>query len=243
MSCSLIANPGLADKTFVRGLSFLICFVEGDSTMAGRKKLRIAPVSVEFDYQSLKPADAEKLRRTAKRIKERIIASLRSIIEAGEALSVAKSMLPHGQFGAWLEAEFGWTDRMARHFMDVAEHFGAKTEIISDLTILPSAAYLLAAPSTPFEARQEAIDRAKRGEKITARIAREIIRMKRKSAPRRGKPLPPDRFTRGLRIVLRRFQDRCLPDKMLEYAHQLHQFASELEKECRAAADMMAQPV
>jgi hypothetical protein len=38
---------------------------------------------------------------------------------------------------------------MAQNFMSVAERLGPKTEIIANLTIQPTAAYLLAAPSVP----------------------------------------------------------------------------------------------
>jgi hypothetical protein len=221
----------------------LFCFGEGDSTMAGKNRLRIASVLEEFDYQSLKPADAEKLRKTAHRIKERINVSIRSVIESGQALLAAKAMLPHGQWRPWLEAEFGWSPKTAQRLMDVAEQFGSRNDIVSEMKISVIALYLLAAASTPFEARQEAIDRAEHGEKITAPIAMEIIRVARKKAPRRGKLLAPDRFTKGLKIILKRFQDRCIPDKILEYARQLHQFASDLEKQCRAAAEVMSQSV
>jgi hypothetical protein len=41
---------------------------------------------------------------------------------------------------------------MAQNFMAVAGAFGPKTDIIADLAIQPTAAYLLAAPSVPDEA-------------------------------------------------------------------------------------------
>ena len=50
-----------------------------------------------------------------------------------------KNALPHGRFGPWLKAEFGWTERTAQNFMNVAGQFGSKTEMISDLLILPTA--------------------------------------------------------------------------------------------------------
>lgn len=65
------------------------------------------------------------------------------------------------------------TDRMAQNFMRVAIRF--KSEKFSDLSIAPSALYLLAAPSTPDEAVDEALDRAAQGEKITHHAAQEIV--------------------------------------------------------------------
>ena len=49
--------------------------------------------------------------------------------------------------------------------MNVAFHF--KSETVSDLNLQARALYLLAAPSTPDEARAEAIERAQNGETIT----------------------------------------------------------------------------
>ena len=128
-----------------------------------------------FDYRSLKPSIANQIQSTAKDIRENIKRTLLGIIEVGHGLLRVKEYLGHGQFGTWLLAEFGWADRTARNFMAVAEQFGTKTEMISDLAIDPTAAYLLAAPSAPFEARQAALDRAQAGEKITATVAKEIL--------------------------------------------------------------------
>lgn len=79
----------------------------------------------------------------------------------------------HGYFGEWLKAEFDWTERTARRFMAVADSF--KSDKLSDLDIAPSALYLLSAPSTPEEVREEALDRAEAGEPITHAIAKEIV--------------------------------------------------------------------
>ncbi len=62
-----------------------------------------------------------------------------------------KQQIQHGQFGAWLHAEFGMTERMTRNDMRAVAAFGAKTDIMSDLP--PTAIYTLAAPSTPTQFR------------------------------------------------------------------------------------------
>lgn len=56
---------------------------------------------------------------------------------------------------------------MARNFMSVAKRFGPKSAIIADLPIEPTAAYLLAAPSTLEEAVAVAIQCAENGECVT----------------------------------------------------------------------------
>lgn len=51
-----------------------------------------------------------------------------NIIEVGKRLAQAKALVPHGEWGNWLESNFSLTDRTARNFMQCAERFG-KTEI------------------------------------------------------------------------------------------------------------------
>jgi hypothetical protein len=80
-------------------------------------------------------------------------AVVRREIEDDQELLAVKEALPHGQFLRWLRAEFGWPERTARNFMAVAEQFG-KSAIIAELPTQPTAAYLLAAPAVPDEARE-----------------------------------------------------------------------------------------
>lgn len=47
-----------------------------------------------------------------------------NIIEVGKRLTQAKTMLPHGEFGNWLEENFKLSQRTANNFMAVAERFG-----------------------------------------------------------------------------------------------------------------------
>lgn len=48
----------------------------------------------------------------------------RSMVSIGFELIAAKAEIGHGNWTAWLKAEFEWTDRTARYFMAVAERFG-----------------------------------------------------------------------------------------------------------------------
>ncbi len=131
-------------------------------------------VVVGFNYDLVETKIAEQARSTADRIRERLTKTLEDLIAVGNDLLAVKEALPHGQFGAWLRAEFGWAERTARNFMSVAEHFG-KTARVAELTIDATAAYLLAAPSTPDEARQTAVERAEAGEHVTTAVAKEIV--------------------------------------------------------------------
>jgi hypothetical protein len=64
----------------------------------------------------------------------------------------------------WLKDEFGWTDRTALNFIRVYG-MAQKSERLSDLSFPMESLYLLAAPSTPEEVREDAVERAENGER------------------------------------------------------------------------------
>jgi hypothetical protein len=103
---------------------------------------------------------------------------IRDILGIGTRLDEVKNALRHGEWGKWLDAEFGWSDRTALRCMDAAKAFAAKSDTVSDLPIDIGALYLLARAKTPPEVREEAVERAKRGERITAAKARGIVARK-----------------------------------------------------------------
>jgi hypothetical protein len=182
-----------------------------------------------FDY-SLVGEAADKVRSSAEKIRSTVQKSIESIIEVGQELLAVKEAVGHSHFGAWLRLEFGWTERTAQNLMSVAERFGANTKSISDLSIDPTAAYLLAAPSAPDEARQTAVERAEAGEQITTAVAKEILAETRKKRPRRRKAVPSEKL--GLRLlgVLERYKERWNPKELTELARHLREFADALEK-------------
>jgi hypothetical protein len=85
------------------------------------------------------------------------------IIEIGQRLIEVKEKLGHGNFIPWLESEFDWGRSTAHKFMSVAE----KCPQYGHFDFAPTALYLLASPSTPEPAREEALSLAESGEKIT----------------------------------------------------------------------------
>src|SRR5262249_25166727 len=97
------------------------------------KQTRGELVIIGFDYAPLEASVAEQVRSAAERIREKVQRTLADLIEVGDDLLAVKEAVGHGRFGAWLRAEFGWTERTARHLMAVAERFGPRSEMISDL--------------------------------------------------------------------------------------------------------------
>jgi hypothetical protein len=88
-------------------------------------------------------------------------------------------MLPHGRYTEWLGVEFGLSERMAQHFVNVRERLGPKSEKFSVLP--PSTLYLLAAPSTPDEAIAVVEERIDAGDRLSvAHVQRTIDEHKRR---------------------------------------------------------------
>jgi hypothetical protein len=187
-------------------------------------------VTAGFCYELLESKVAERARSAALRIRQKVKKTLQSTIEIGNELLAVKSALPHGQFGPWLRAEFGWGGRMAQNLMAVAEAFGPKTEIIADLAIQPTAAYLLAAPSAPDEARQVALRRAESGEQITTAVAREILAAARKRGAGQQKAESTEQLALRLDNVLLRFKERWAQGQLYGLAWRLRRFADALEE-------------
>jgi hypothetical protein len=188
----------------------------------------VACVASTFDYSLLRAETALRVRASADRIREKVRRSLEDIIHIGMDLAKAKALLGHGMFGKWLRAEFGWSERTAVNFLSVAEQFGPKTEIIADLAIQPTAAYLLAAPSVPEKAREIAIRRAEAGERITTIVARQIV------ASTRQVQFEPrlqtlDQLLPRIFRILQRYSDRWEHHEVSRLAVRLRGFADTLE--------------
>jgi len=108
-----------------------------------------------FNYAELSTETELELRLSAERIRTRMKRTAEDIVEIGHELIDAKARLNktneeiqnkgYGQFGSWLQSEFGMTDRTARNFMQVAEKFPKISEKFSEMS--PSILYMLASPT------------------------------------------------------------------------------------------------
>jgi Protein of unknown function (DUF3102) len=129
-----------------------------------------------------------------------------AIVLIGEKLAGVKARLEHGLYGEWLDKEFAWSERTARNYVQVFETFG-KSAKFADISrhIDRSATYLLAAPSTPQEARDEAIEKAEAGERVTHKTSKEIV-------AKHKQPLSkPQKMQRDAEGQARRDRRRRLP--------------------------------
>jgi hypothetical protein len=117
---------------------------------------------------------AEAIRKLGKRV-------VNDVIEIGERLSKARSLIAHGHWLRWLEDELGWSDETARRFMSVFEM--NKIHKLWDSELPISVLYQLAAPRTPPEARDDIIERSKEGERLSLANVKETIAKAKASEP------------------------------------------------------------
>ncbi len=135
-------------------------------------------VTTHFDYQVLTPTQRTIVQQRTGEIRERLQRSAQDIWEIGQRLVDVRSALKHGQFETWLKAEFGWSRRTAYNFINVYETFQERANL-AQIDIATSALYLLAAPSTPQEVREQYLQQAKAGKKVTHKDLRKTIEQER----------------------------------------------------------------
>ncbi len=127
----------------------------------------------KFDYTALDISTSQFVQQQTGEIRGLMKRTVESIFEIGQRLIVVKERLGHGRFGSWLETEFEWSQDTASNFINVAKKFGNLPNF-SEFDMAASALYMLAAPSTPDAARDEALARAASGESITYKAAKNI---------------------------------------------------------------------
>ncbi|MBE9170032.1 DUF3102 domain-containing protein [Pleurocapsales cyanobacterium LEGE 06147] len=150
---------------------------ESESIKDGFSNARSAvppePETRNFDYAALSLETRVFVQQSTRELKDLMRQTAQGIIEIGQKLIAVKAKLGHGQFQAWLQSEFSWSEWTARKYMQVSRVF--KTVNFTDLSIASSALYLLASAKTPEEARQEVLERASNGEAIGYAVAKSIV--------------------------------------------------------------------
>ena len=139
-----------------------------------RRETTVSLSPKSFDYSVLDDETVAFVQSRTVEIRKLAKRAAEDIFWIGSYLLEVKEKLDYGHFRAWLEAEFTWGSiRTAARFMSVAHKFG-RGDRLTQLDILPSALYILASPSTPEEAVAEVLERAKQGETIAEKKAKEI---------------------------------------------------------------------
>jgi len=138
-----------------------------------------------FDYSSLNGSGVW-FRETADLIRQVSRSTASKAIFIGNKLIEAKKRCPHGMFGDWIKHEFGWTARTATTYMRIAERFG-KSEMVSDLSLI--VLQVLVSGDVPEEAVDEVVSMAESGVKVTAPLAKSIVKKHAKPKNRIAKEI------------------------------------------------------
>lgn len=139
-------------------------------------------IVTSFDYSLLTPEQRVLVEQRTSEIREQLRRTAQDIWEIGQSLAEVRAQLKHGQFDTWLKAEFGWSRRTAYNFINVYETFGNRANL-AQIDIATSALYLLAAPSTPQNLREQYIEEAKAGKRITHKELVQTIKHQQEKVP------------------------------------------------------------
>jgi hypothetical protein len=152
-----------------------------------RKKAASAPArgrsqkaKIKGNVHHLPQAPAlDKLAEHAEAIRALGKQTMENIVEIGRRLTECRATLKqNGEWCAWLKNEFDWSDQTARRFIHAHEQLPGLNKLLSRKFPI-SALYLLAAPSTPEEARTEIIERVEAGEPVSVAEVKQTIAAQR----------------------------------------------------------------
>lgn len=124
---------------------------------------------------------AEVLAAEINTIKEQTRATVLSgAIEIGRRLLEAKELVPHGQWGAWLEENVDYSERTAQNLMRVFEEYGKKPnpQALADLSYTKAVQLL----GLPKELRDELMEGADVEGMSTRELADEVQRLRDEDA-------------------------------------------------------------
>ena len=140
-----------------------------------------SPVPVEtFEYGQFSTAIQKQTKDDARAIRECSARVATAVIEIGKRLIAVRERLGCGHFLPWVEAEFGWCSRTAYNYIGIAERFG---DLDCAAKFQTWALNRLSQRNTPPEAIAKAVEHARAGTFVTARLVRNILGIKSKYSP------------------------------------------------------------
>jgi hypothetical protein len=151
------------------------------SFMPEEKHLHLFTQADNFNYAQLDSKIRILVQQHTNEIKEQLKDTVQAIWQIGQKLVEVRNCLSYGEFNSWLKTEFQWSRSTAYNYINVFETFGSCPNF-GQLNIAASALYLLAAPSTSKEAREEALESARLGEVLTYSKAKAIVSSHKKSS-------------------------------------------------------------
>ena len=188
-----------------------------------------AILASNFDYNALAPNTASMAAAAAAEIRTSTRRQITEVVAAGKLLLKVKAALPHGAFGKWLEAEFGWAERTAHNYMRAAETYGSNPQRVADLPL--KTIYQLQAPTVPESVRNDVFSMTERGERPTQVVVEALISeaKRKRDEERRETAEQAERAKRSSRSS-KKFKERMAAERE----------AAKAEAEKRAAEEKAA---
>lgn len=179
---------------------FDVTETDGTTDTVAPSTAEVTEVTEVTDISTIEPAPVViTLDERANRIRALQADVQRGIIEIGNELLAAKKEVGHGNWSAWLEKEFEWSDRTARYFMACAERFG-KRNTYSDL---PPSTLKAMLPLPEGEEERFIEEQAAAGRPIETQSARDVqkhvkeFKAARATAKKTAEEPTPDLSNRG----------------------------------------------
>lgn len=172
-----------------------------------KSKAVIDAISLGISTESISgESSADALTRHAKAIRALGRRVVGDAVEIGRQLTAARKLCGHGNWQSWLEREFQWTDDTALNFMNVYKWSEANPERVRDLSLPLRSIYLLAQPSTPESVREEIIERAASGDKISHEQVKQEV-AEAKALAKNGKADSPEHGRKPTEEIIARLDD------------------------------------
>jgi hypothetical protein len=131
-------------------------------------------LTLNYNYSQLKEELQHPLVILTQQAKTFERQALENIVGFGEVLVQVQELIPHGEFGNWLQQEFSLSHQTAYNFMNIAKRFGEEIEVIKTLPISLTALYRLADPNTPEAVVTHSLEKAKSGKKVKVSEIQEL---------------------------------------------------------------------
>ena len=127
-------------------------------SIATPASLLVEYAALRYDYSEVSEAHRRHMQDAAVDIRRKYTRVMGDLLAIGRRLLEVKDFLPHGEFGRWIETEFELPERTVQGMMNAARIYSDEARVQRVARLSERAIYMLAAPSTPEEAR-EAVER------------------------------------------------------------------------------------
>jgi hypothetical protein len=159
-----------------RAMSIALLYPDGGKPAPGRKD----PAATEAETASVSMRRVKEARQVLRHGAPELA---RAVRDGHRKLVEVKERVGHGRYTAFVTERLGWSMRSGQNFVSVFEMIkSANFAPLGTMTIDASSLYLLAAPSTPEEVREQVLEKAATPEGISRAEVEELVKEAVKAA-------------------------------------------------------------